>query len=572
MGVTHIRQADDELILHLLSSEEKKEEEKEEQERKREKETVTERIRRIAASLHVRRDDRDNVYIFVPDMGYLPLEGARAKDWLVAHLDAHDLQGQEHLRRLIMLLRAQSLQREQIIPRKRVHVLPGEVRINLGDGRFVRIRPEKITIAKTNENVPFLASVPHLPAPLIQKDPDRVRDEFFSLLGLAQENSWTALGWLGATLACEAGYGLLLQGPPGAGKTVITRLLAWLIDGGDWMSRAAQAEMKEIAALAKEHEVIGLDNISHLNAQESDILAQVVTGLTWQKRRLYSDADLFSVSVRAKLILNGVDISGIRSDLLSRLIPLQVPPRDNPVPEAEIKERAEQLRPRLLGALAQAIQAYLRSPHPRNMPPMRLPDWGHAFYAILRFLGHPAPEKILTKKLQQSEEEDKLLNALLLLLDEEEEVHGYASEIVEKLKRFEIEVSPIGLGKLLRYVETALYRRGIVIERKLVEGKTKYRIYRTELETTQEEVEELDIDSFDDFPPVEQEETAEETAKPAFQIKRTCETCNWYAPSLNTPTCWVHPGEVKRLPAIQTDCELWQPDDRLLAVLNASLN
>lgn len=544
------------------------EETKQEKQEEHEKESVAEKIRRIAASLHTKRDDRDNVYVFLPGQGYLPLESARAKDWLVALLDLSDLQGQEHLRRLTMLLRAASLQREQIAPRKRVHVLPSEVRINLGDGRFTRIRPEKITIAKTNENVPFLASVPHLPAPLIPKNPHKVRDEFFSLLGLTEEDNWTALGWLGATLACEAGYGLLLQGPPGAGKTVITRLLAWIIDGGDWMSRAAQVEVKEIAALAREHEVVGLDNISHLNAQESDILAQVVTGLTWQKRRLYSDADLFSLSVRAKLIINGVDIGGIRSDLLSRLIPIQVPPRDKPVPEAEIKERAEQLRPRLLGALVQGIQAYLKLPHPKNLPPLRLPDWGHAFCAILRFFGHPAPEKILTKRLQQSEEEDKLLNALLLLLDEEGEITGHASEICEMLSRYEIEVSPVGLGKLLKYVETALFRRGITIERKLVEGKTKYRIYRREEEP--ENIEEIgEVEGFEDLPEPPKTGKEEETPASTLEIKKTCETCNWYAPSLDAPTCWVHPGEVRRLSAVRTDCDLWQPDDRLLAVLNA---
>ena len=558
-------------LLDQISQEVEEAAEERQKQKEERKRNSTEKALELVHTLYVRRDAHENVYLFLPQKGYLPLEGAYAQDWLTGQAAAWGLISQESLRKITLLARAKSLEQPPFTPRKRVWREQDEVRINVGDGRYVRIRPERITLAQVTPQTPFLGFVPPLPAPA-KADPTEAREEFFRLLAcLPEEDRWVALGWLAANLAHEEGLGLIIQGPHGSGKTVMTRLLSWLIDGGEWKSRAVKLRrMDEIAVVAARHEIIGLDNLSRLTDEEADILAQLITSMNWARRRLYTNADLYEMTVTGKVILNGVEISGLRGDLMSRLIPLKTVPNTNPTPEEKIKEQAEKLRPRLLYTLCLAIQHALRST-PDRLTGERMPAWAHTFCAALEFLGHPDPRELLARKRQESEQDDKFLQAILYLLEQHDgELEGYATNIAQLLaEECEITVSAVGLGKLLRYIETPLARHGVSVERRLVAGRTKYRIrYEKGAPAPEEDIE---VPGFEPLEAGTEEETPEAPAPQELEkkinVEVSCLTCNWYAPSLNGPTCWLEPGQVKRLPEVRKDCPYWQADDRTLLAL-----
>jgi hypothetical protein len=109
--------------------------------------------------------------------------------------------------------------------------------------------------------------------------------------------------------------------------------------------------------------LIVLDNLSWITTHLSDCLCRLSTGAAFATRTLYENDDETIFVAQRPAIINGIEVSGFRSDLLDRSLIVELPqlaPGKRRTKAAFWRD-FEQARPRILGALLDAVAAALKN-------------------------------------------------------------------------------------------------------------------------------------------------------------------------------------------------------------------
>jgi hypothetical protein len=194
------------------------------------------------------------------------------------------------------------------------------------------------------------------------------RIELRNYLNVATDDDFMlAVAWALAALRPQGPYpALVLMGEQGSAKSTTARTVRRLVDPSVSDLRAESREVRDLMVAATSGHVVALDNVSRLPDWLSDALCRLATGGGISARQLYTDQDEVILEAIRPVILTGITSIATRGDLLDRSILLTLPPvpDDRRRPEAELWARFDTARPRLLGALLDAMVAGLR----------RLPD------------------------------------------------------------------------------------------------------------------------------------------------------------------------------------------------------
>jgi hypothetical protein len=144
----------------------------------------------------------------------------------------------------------------------------------------------------------------------------------------------------------------VLHGDQGSGKTTAARTLRSLIDPSHAMLVRARDEVEFVQALAHHYAPI-LDNVSHLPDWLSDLLSRSVTGESFSKRQLYTDADDVIFIFRRLIILTGINLIVRKSDLLDRALIIEIKrvPDEKRIEDRKLAARLAAVLPKLFGAL-----------------------------------------------------------------------------------------------------------------------------------------------------------------------------------------------------------------------------
>ena len=186
-------------------------------------------------------------------------------------------------------------------------------------------------------------------------------------LNLDEEDFTLAGAWLLAAFRDKGPYPVLvLTGEQGSAKSTCARMLRALVDPSEAPLRSVPRNEHDLFIATRSAHVIALDNLSGVPAWLSDALCRLSTGGGYAARELYSDDEEVVISAERPLILNGIDEVVARGDLADRAIflTLNAIPDADRRPEAKLWARFEEARPRILGALLDALVEGLR----------RLPD------------------------------------------------------------------------------------------------------------------------------------------------------------------------------------------------------
>ena len=202
-------------------------------------------------------------------------------------------------------------------------------------------------------------------------------EELRELVNVPDDDDWIlVLGWLVGALSRGPFVVLVVQGEPGAAKTTLSRMLRELIDPSKVNLRSApRTDERDLAVAAGNGWVIGYDNLSGLPGWLSDALCRVATGGGFGTRQLYSDDEEALFNFTRPILVNGIDGVVAKPDLVERSSTLRLPriPPDQRQDERELWARFERTRPRLLGALLDAVSCALRlrdQVHLRSRPRM----------------------------------------------------------------------------------------------------------------------------------------------------------------------------------------------------------
>src|SRR5262245_27178285 len=152
-------------------------------------------------------------------------------------------------------------------------------------------------------------------------------------------------------------------GRTGLAKTVLSKLLKALIDPNAAPVRSLSREERELMIAANNGYLLAFDNLSGLPVWLSDVLCRLASGGSFAVRQLYTDDDEVLFQAARPILLNGIEEVISRPDLGDRAIFLTLVPISEAQrrPEAELWREFEIARPRILGALLDAVVHGLRA-------------------------------------------------------------------------------------------------------------------------------------------------------------------------------------------------------------------
>jgi hypothetical protein len=172
------------------------------------------------------------------------------------------------------------------------------------------------------------------------------------------------IAWLIGALNPDGPYPVLaLQGEQGSAKSTTVRVLRSVVDPAVEPLRAPPRDERDLAIAASGNWTPALDNLSGVKPWLSDALCRLATGGGFATRELYSDDREVLFSAKRPVILNGIDSLAVAGDLRDRSLIIELPPIS---PEKKRTERVfyrdlEKARPKVLGALLNAVSAALRT-------------------------------------------------------------------------------------------------------------------------------------------------------------------------------------------------------------------
>src|SRR5262245_31534225 len=167
-----------------------------------------------------------------------------------------------------------------------------------------------------------------------------------------------AVSWLLAILRGRGPYPILaLTGEQGTGKSLTGDMLRSLVDPDTAPLRSLPRDTRDLYVAAINGHVLVFDNLSGMPTEISDALCRLSTGGGFSTRALYTDGDEILFDGQRPIALTSINDVANRSDLADRLVivRLEVIPDEGRRPEAELRAAFEAARPRLLGALLDAI-------------------------------------------------------------------------------------------------------------------------------------------------------------------------------------------------------------------------
>jgi hypothetical protein len=217
-------------------------------------------------------------------------------------------------------------------------------------------------------------------------------EELRPFLNVRSDNEFIlAAAWVLAALLDRGPYPVLaLFGEHGTAKSTFAKILRSLIDPNTLPLRTLSRDDRDLFIAANNAHVLVFDNISFLADWISDTLCRLSTGGGFATRQLYSDQDEVLLDAIRPAILNGIEEVVNRPDLADRAIflTLEPIPDDKRRLETELWAAFEAVRPRILGALLDAVALGLeRLPEIRLKKLPRMADfaiWATACEIALR--------------------------------------------------------------------------------------------------------------------------------------------------------------------------------------------
>jgi len=333
-------------------------------------------VARIVENVEVFTSSDHRPYAYIPcpadvrAQQAVPLRSAAFRNWFFGEHLSHVtyVPGPHAFRTVLNLLEARAVRdpdRIGWIVHRRVGSLPAAggptLLLDLANpsGEVIRISPAGWKL-EPRCSVPFEPSASALPIPMPVEspgDPLAPLETLRSCLNLASHADWLrCLDWLLAALRPDGPHPvLILQGPPGSGKSFAARVLRAFLDPATAPLAATPTSVRDVVGLARRHWIVALDHISRLSPNVAGAIARLGSGLgaTFHEELRGSGAQPVEVSYRRPVLLTVTGKFTCPESIASRALTVDFPPIP---PSAQRTE--EELRgilnaafPAILGAL-----------------------------------------------------------------------------------------------------------------------------------------------------------------------------------------------------------------------------
>jgi hypothetical protein len=215
----------------------------------------------------------------------------------------------------------------------------------------------------SNPPVKFIRKQTMSPLPVPEKG-HRI-EEMHHLINAEEEDCKLILGWMVASLwGRSRSYPVLaLGGEQGSGKSTMARLLRSITDPCAVSASSLPKDERDLMVMAQNGHVLNFDNVSKMEGWLSDAICRMATGSGFISRKLHTDGDAYWFQGARPVLLNGIPALTERADLAERALSVRLKRIDevSRQPEEVFWQEWAQLKPRMLGALLDALSGAVRN-------------------------------------------------------------------------------------------------------------------------------------------------------------------------------------------------------------------
>jgi hypothetical protein len=163
---------------------------------------------------------------------------------------------------------------------------------------------------------------------------------------------------------------MVVNGEHGSAKSTAARVNRSLVDPNSSPLRSAPREERDLMISAINSWMLVFDNLSGMPPWLSDSFCRLSTGGGISNRELYTNGEEFILDAMRPVLLNGIDSLSERSDLADRALIFNLPQicKENRQPEKKFWADFEKVRPRIMGALLDAVSMGLRNQDSVKLP------------------------------------------------------------------------------------------------------------------------------------------------------------------------------------------------------------
>jgi len=277
---------------------------------------------------------------------------------------------------------------------------------------------------------------------------------------------------------------IIVIGDQGSAKSTLLRILRSLVDPSRTELLKMRSSGEELAQMADHNYCLYLDNLSFLSSSSSDSLAGFVTGLGFNKRKLYSDSDDIIFEIKVAVGITGINLVAEKADLLDRCLIFVL----NRIPDTKWKEETvfwkefDKKKPYILGALFDVLSDVLRTKSKTKLHPKpRMSDYAVIAATAGKVLGYSTKEfskayrKNVERQNQAAVDSSPVAQTIIEFMTDKSEWKGASSELFEHLekiaKRNKFQLggqggfpkSPTWLWRKINLVKTNLLALGVKV-------------------------------------------------------------------------------------------------------------
>jgi hypothetical protein len=379
--------------------------------------------------------------------------------WMMVqgHKKYNEMYSEETCSSAIGFLRAKALMNEKIqseVIYLRLAYVYDEIYYDLGraDWKLIKISKDGITFVDYSKDTPIFIRTSKTAK---QVEPNLIPDgdplDEFVKLGRIPNPELFKVHLISLFIAGIPMPIMAIHGHAGASKSTTSSMIKRVIDpsGGtneDNLKSFPHGEDNFVTSLSGSY-FSGYENISHIDVDVSNMLCRAVTGGSFEKRTQYTNGDVYTISVKRKILINGIDFTISQSDLADRSIiyEFQRIPEEHRKTDKFVEETFEKLLPDLLGEIFLILQKVLQSIDRIEQECLKLPrmaSFGTFGEAIYHAMGHKQGEFLnlynqsIQKNLESLYENNPVIPCLDNLLDDKEEIELQANDLYRRIRNF----------------------------------------------------------------------------------------------------------------------------------------